>query len=89
MFDVVLLDVITHTRKVANTFAFLSKSGLFVKEVRFVSESELESLGKEFIGLWNPFLEEGKVIEGVGKFEKPTQKLLDWFMELETKQNTL
>jgi len=89
LFDIVLLDVITHTRKVANTFAFLSKSGLFVKEVRFVSESELESLGKEFIGLWNPFLEEGKVIEGVGKFEKPTQKLLDWFMELETKQNTL
>lgn len=85
LFDIVLLDVITHTRKVANTFAFLAKSGLFVKEVRFISQDELKSLKKEFLGLWDPFSEQNKVIESVDKFEKPTQKLLDWFMELETK----
>lgn len=85
LFDIVLLDVITHTRKVSNTFAFLSKSGLFVKEVRFVSVDELKELKKEFIGLWDPFSEENKVVENVNRFEKPTQKLLDWFMEIETK----
>lgn len=85
LFDIVLLDVITHTRKVANTFAFLSKSGLFIKEVKFISEGELKSLSKEFLAIWNPFSEESKVIENVGKFEKPTQKLLDWFMGLEAK----
>lgn len=82
--DVVLIDRCTNTRKVANTFAFLSRAGLFVKEVVFINTiDELEETKKELIDCWDPFTNKEQVISLTDKINNPTQSFLDWFMEVE------
>lgn len=82
--DIVLIDLITHTRKVVNTFAFLSRTGLFVKEVRFLTNKELEDCTVEFTDIWNPY-ENNIIIFPPTSINKPTEKFLEWFEKVEKK----
>ena len=48
--DIVLIDRADYTRKIPNTLAFLSRAGLFIKEIKFIkAEEELKELKKELI----------------------------------------
>lgn len=80
LFDVILIDRTTHARKTGNTFAYLGRTGAFVKEVRFISsEEEIESLKKEdhILDIWNPFTNPEQIILP-GKFGEPTKAFLEW-----------
>lgn len=82
--DIVLVDRCTNIRKVANTFAFLSRSGLFVKEVSFInSEEEIKGLG--LTAFWDPFTNKEQIILPGAKYGQPTKQFIDWFIELEPK----
>jgi hypothetical protein len=82
--DIVLIDVTTHTRKISNTFAFLARTGIFIKEVRFLTHFELENIKEEFFDIWNPY-ESKNIILPNNKFGQPSEKLLEWFEEVEKK----
>jgi len=81
--DVVLIDKCSHTRKIPNTFAFLSKLGIFPKQVIFVTESELEKTKENYIAIYNPFEDYKKVLSPSEELRKPTSSFLDWFMSIE------
>lgn len=82
LFDIVLIDRCTNSRKISNTFAYLSRAGLFIKEIVFVNtDEEIKEIEKDLLGIWNPFdkREQAIVTEGL----TATQALLDWLMSLE------
>lgn len=82
--DVVLIDRSTNARKIPNTFAFLSRSGIFVKEVVFTTtETDLDEIKKGLVACWDPFKDPSQVIQSGGKLGQPTQKFLDWFIATE------
>jgi len=83
--DVVLIDKCTHSRKILNTFAYLSKLGLFPKEVRFVTEKELSDIEGEFIDIYNPYKDNKKVLIPTNESRKPSTALLEWLMSIEKK----
>jgi hypothetical protein len=86
LFDVVLLDRVTHTRKIPNTFAFLSKMGVFVKEVRFIREDgEIDNLKEELIAIYDPYTDNSKVIIPFKDIGKATSSFLKWLMDIESK----
>lgn len=86
LFDIVLIDRCTHTRKVGNTFAFLARAGLFIKEIIFVTnDAEIEAMQKDYLDIWNPYQESKQVILPPTQYGKPTQEFLDWLMEAEKK----
>lgn len=54
--DVYLIDRTHFSRKLMNTYSFLSRSGLITKGLIFVaSDEEIQGLEKEFIGIYNPY----------------------------------
>jgi hypothetical protein len=80
--DVILLDRIPHIRKISNTFALLSKLGLFVKEVRFINrEEDVAELSKEMLDVYDPITDPSKVLSSKEKGQ--SKNFLNWFMELE------
>jgi hypothetical protein len=82
--DIVLIDRCTNTRKVANTFAFMARSGLFIKQIIFTNtEDELVEVKKDLVACWDPFTDPKQMIEGGAKFSVPTKALMDWFMQQE------
>ena len=82
--DIVLIDRCTNGRKVPNTFAFLARSGMFIKEVVFTNtEDELNEVKKGLNACWDPFTDPKQVINAGAKFGQPTQSFLDWIMEEE------
>lgn len=82
--DIVLIDRCTHTRKIPNTFAFLSRAGLFVKQVVFTNtEDEINEVKKDLIGCYDPFEDPSMIIEVGGKYSTPSKSLMDWFMKVE------
>ena len=90
LFDVILIDRCTHTRKIGNTFAYLARTGVFCKEVMFISnEEELEALKEEeyILGIWNPFENKDQIILP-GKFGEPTKEFLLWLQEQEKKTHS-
>ncbi len=85
--DVVLLDKCTHTRKVPNTLAYLSKLGLFFKEIRFITEKELEELktSKEFLEIYDASKDASKALIPANEPRKPSTSLLEFLMKIEKK----
>jgi hypothetical protein len=84
--DIVLIDIASHTRKIPNTFAFLGRSGLFIKELVFINTlEELGELKKSLVDIWNPFEDATKKIEPSKTIGKATPHFLNWFMALEKK----
>ena len=82
--DVVLIDRCTNTRKIPNTFAFLARSGVFIKEVIFTNtEDELNEVKKGLTACWDPFTDKTQIITPGAKFGQPTEKFVNWFMEQE------
>lgn len=82
--DIVLFDRTPYSRKVPNTFGFLSRAGLYVRSVVFVTnEKEIEELKKDAIGIWDPKEDPTQCIDYPKAINQPTQKLLDFFMEIE------
>lgn len=82
--DIVLIDRCTNARKVPNTFAFLSRSGLFIKEVVFVNtEEEINEIKEGLIACWDPYTNKEQIIKPGAKFGQPTQSFMDWFMSTE------
>lgn len=87
LFDVILIDRCTHTRKIGNTLSYLGRTGIFTKQVLFINnEEELEELKKEkhILGIWNPFENKEHIILP-GKYGEPTKAFLDWLQEQEKK----
>jgi hypothetical protein len=83
--DVVLIDRTTHTRKVPNTLAFLSRAGIFVKEIMFINKvEEIEELKKEMIGIYDPFTDSKKALPVPTK-QGPSEAFLTWFLQVEKK----
>lgn len=84
--DIVLFDRTPYARKVPNTFAFLSRSGLYVRSVVFVtSEKEIEELKKDAVGIWDPKVDVKQCIDFPKTANQPTQNLLEFFMDVEKK----
>lgn len=87
--DVILIDRVTHSRKIPNTLSFLSKSSLFIKGIQFINKiEEIEELEKNpsFIGIYDPVKDNSLVlIPGRTKIGEPSSVLLDWFMKIENK----
>jgi hypothetical protein len=82
--DIVLIDRCTNTRKISNTFAFLAKSGLFIKEVVFTStEKELDEIKEDLITYWDPFVNYKRIITNDMGSSLPTKDLYDFFIETE------
>lgn len=82
--DIVLIDRTTNARKIPNTFAFLSRSGVFVKEVVFTNtEDEIEAVKKTCIAVWDPFKDPKQILTPGAKFGQPTEKFVEWFIEQE------
>ena len=82
--DIILIDRADYTRKIPNTFAFLSRAGLFIKELRFINqEDEIDSLKKELVACWDPFTDAKQIIEPGAKYGQHTQAFLDFLMEAE------
>lgn len=85
LFDVILIDRCTHSRKIGNTFAYLGRAGVFVKQVLFINSiDELAQLEEEehILGIWDPFADKDQIITP-GKFGEPTKAFLDWLQEQE------
>lgn len=86
--DIVLIDRCTNTRKVANTFAFLSRAGIFVKEIVFINTiDELNEIKGDLDACWDPFTDKEQVIQISEKAGQPTEKFLAWIMEVEKQIN--
>lgn len=81
--DVYLLDKTTHSRKVTNTLAFLSRSQLFVKGVEFVNEKE--NLEEEYFAIYDPYKDSELILTPLNKQGEPSEKFLDFFIDLEKK----
>lgn len=82
--DVILFDRVPFARKVPNTFAFLSRSGLYIRSVVFVtSEEEIQDLKKGCIAVWDPKEDASQCIDFPKEVNKPTKKLLQFFMDVE------
>jgi len=84
--DVVLIDIASHSRKIPATFAFLGKARCFVKELRFLSLSELNLIKDEFVGIYNP-LENNQQLIPKNEPRKPSTVFLNWLIEIEKKIN--
>lgn len=88
LFDIVLIDRATHTRKVPNTFAFLARSGIFTKQVLFVNnQKEMDQLHEDLFAVWDPYKDRNQIIEPIATYGQPTKPFLDWLMSLESKIN--
>jgi hypothetical protein len=86
--DVVLIDRVTHTRKVPNTLAFLSRAGIFIKEIRFVNQiEELEEMKKEFVGIYDPIAEPKLAIIPTSATGESSKTLLDFMLKVEKTVN--
>lgn len=87
--DVILIDRVTHSRKIPNTLGFLSKASLFVKGIQFINKvEEIEKLEKDpsFLGIYDPFKNNSLVIvPGRTKIGEPSLNFLNWLMEIESK----
>lgn len=84
LFDIVLIDRVQNTRKISNTFSFLSKVQVYPKEIIFVSkQEEIEELTKDLFAIWDPFTNKEQIIKAEKGQE--SKKLLDWLLELEKK----
>ena len=85
--DVVLIDRTTSLRKIPNTYAFLSRTQLFTKGVRFINtKEELESLVKsgEFLKIYDAVEDPSlALIPGRSKIGEPSEVFLKWLMDLE------
>jgi len=87
--DVVLIDRTTHTRKIPNTLAFLSRAGIFVKEIMFINKiEEIEEMKKEMIGVYDPFSDSKKALSVPTK-QGPSDELLKFFLNVEKRLKTL
>lgn len=87
--DIVLIDRVNHTRKITNTFAFLARSGIFVKSILFIgTEKEIERLAKKknCLGIWNPFADPKMIINKPSNVNEPTEAFLEWFKLIEQKE---
>jgi hypothetical protein len=86
--DIILFDRIPYARKEANTFAFLSRSSLYVRSVNFATnDDEIKALKEGAIAVWDPKADPTQCIDYPTKMGTPTKKLLDFFMDLEKKIN--
>jgi hypothetical protein len=84
--DIVLFDRTPYARKVPNTFAFLSRAGLYIRSVIFTtSEEDIKQAKEGAIAVWDPKADEAQCIDYPKKVGQPTQKLLEFFMEVEKK----
>ena len=84
--DVILFDRTPYARKVPNTFAFLSRAGLYVRSIQFTtSEDDIKQIKEGAVGVWDPKADESQCIDYPKKVGQPTQKLLDFFMGIEKK----
>lgn len=82
--DIVLIDRCTNARKIPNTCAFISRSGLFIKEIIFTNtEEELEEIKKELVACWDPFTNKDQVIMPGAKFGQPSENFLNFWMDIE------
>ena len=87
--DVVLIDRTTHTRKIPNTLAFLSRTGIFVKEIMFINKvEEIEEMKKEMLGIYDPFTDNKKAL-AVPTKQGPSEELLKFLMKIETQIKNL
>ena len=78
LFDVVLFDRVSNSRKVPNTFHFLAKHALFVKAVNFIGLND-KIKEEDFIGIWEPEKDSSQ-------YNKEDSKIfLEWLKDLETK----
>ena len=87
--DVVLIDRTTHTRKIPNTLAFLSRSQIFVKEIKFINSiDELNAIKKDknYIDVYDPIADPSRVLNVPTKQGQPSEKLLNWLLEVEKKK---
>lgn len=88
LFDVVIIDRCTHTRKVGNTFAFLARAGLFPKQIIFVnSEDEIDEFAKQkhVLDVWNPFDNKDQIILPTAEYGQPSKNFLTWLEAQEKK----
>ena len=87
--DVILLDKITHARKVPNTMAFLSRSQVYVKGVEFVSKiedlKEMKDSG-EYLDIYDPILDNTKVLTPPLKMGASSEVFIKWLMSIEAKK---
>lgn len=82
--DVILFDRTPFARKELNTFAFLSRSGIYVKGIMFVtSDEDLKVLKGNCVDSWDPRVDPTQCIDYPAAMGQPTQKFLDFFMNVE------
>jgi hypothetical protein len=81
--DIILIDRVSNSRKVSNTFAFLAKSGIFCKRIEFLpANSDLSDLKAECIDIWDPLINKDHRIEqGI----KQSAKFLEFMLTVENK----
>jgi len=84
--DVVLIDRTTHTRKVPNTLAYLSRTQIFIKEIKFISQiDELKALKTQYIDIYDPIEDNTKALTPSRALNQPSESFVEWLMGLEAK----
>ena len=78
LFDITLVDVINHPRKLSNTLHFLSKVRIYFKELLFLGSAK-ELKKEDYLDVWNPV--ENKEQENKDK----SDIFLNWLKNLENK----
>ena len=84
--DVILVDRVTHARKVPNTMAFLSRSQLFIKGIEFINKTEELKERKEsgeFLDVYDPIVDFSKVLTSPIKTGETSEEFLNWLIKLE------
>ncbi len=86
--DIVLIDRCTNARKIPNTFAFLSRSGIMIKEVIFTNtEDELNEVKKGLVGCWDAYTDNKQIIVQGAKYGQPSENFINFWMEMEKQIN--
>lgn len=76
LFDVILVDRYENSRKINNTFFFLSKLRIYPQTVTFLSPSQ-ELKTENYLGIWDPMTNTDQI-----NMENSTS-FLEWLKELE------